>query len=834
MECLRWGMRERAIWSWFCWTVFTLLLSACGGGENPTSRLEPAAQSPSMQAVVARHVISWQPETTRLQSAAGLHLSVQVTLAVSQASSTPVVIEPNAGLAGVISVKDGQRPSLPVGTTKVQLVVNVPDGTAPGTTFQGTLQVHPKGANNVLAKPLPLMITVVAPPFPTARVTGRVDPATPHAQDIVRVLSVVDAAAPGAPLTVPVIPNQQPILMGVSGDGTPWLAAVGTGDQVLGVESTAVAFVRLTMGNLSTPPGQNGNQVNALIRAASSFPALKAAIAAALYAHTPPMQVAAVSTTVGAVLQEVQSQVVISGMSGVQRAKVVVDEVANLPYKFIDDGATNTLWVDEDAGKPGVLVKNRTFLAWQIDSKSDAGAMLFSGVSNPLNLTWTTLLAYYGGTETSLTVAGAGSFTVKMSQSDTTRKQNATSLVRNSVASIVSTAMAVLPADDSTTVKCTIAIVSAMLNSPQFDAAVAQGSSSAVIDYMKSWFSIQNIFTVVNDCALASGPDGASASMVLGYLDVASVRTVQKIWTALNLARTLNTTASVYWQFLSQSDVVKAVHLCKVNGLVVVCPQPVLSIPPFAEGQQLTTIVGLRNWFSSSITPKPACSSESWSAAGGIGLPAAGYGIVDALTAGTAALSVTSVFERYLGQAPPSLLTSTLQIRVSGDQHLWVGMAEAADIVIRPDTVYRSDGTVFKVLSTAIDPQSSLPDPNVITLWRYIKNATHFWTAFPDVENLGGYRLEGAAGFVYRDQVPGSIPVYRFLNPATGVHYWGTAAPNQPGFASEGVAFFALPTGSADPRGVSMVRLSCPRCLTAFDAQLPLVNLPPLPATCPP
>jgi hypothetical protein len=52
------------------------------------------------------------------------------------------------------------------------------------------------------------------------------------------------------------------------------------------------------------------------------------------------------------------------------------------------------------------------------------------------------------------------------------------------------------------------------------------------------------------------------------------------------------------------------------------------------------------------------------------------------------------------------------------------------------------------------------------------------------------FRSEGVAGYVFADAQPRSIPLYRWLHPADGSHYYTTrpAAPDRPNSVSEGIA----------------------------------------------
>ena len=62
------------------------------------------------------------------------------------------------------------------------------------------------------------------------------------------------------------------------------------------------------------------------------------------------------------------------------------------------------------------------------------------------------------------------------------------------------------------------------------------------------------------------------------------------------------------------------------------------------------------------------------------------------------------------------------------------------------------------------------------------------------------FSLETESFFAYTEQQPGTIPVYRFLRPDTGSHFYTPSArerdfveENLPNYQSEGIAYYAFP-----------------------------------------
>jgi hypothetical protein len=88
--------------------------------------------------------------------------------------------------------------------------------------------------------------------------------------------------------------------------------------------------------------------------------------------------------------------------------------------------------------------------------------------------------------------------------------------------------------------------------------------------------------------------------------------------------------------------------------------------------------------------------------------------------------------------------------------------------------------------------------PGSVPVYRYFRAASgnHFYTA--NFAELGGgaagYRLEGIAFYAYPSQQPGTLPVFRYYSPSSIDHFY-TKNPNElltlGGYNLEGVAWFA-------------------------------------------
>lgn len=72
----------------------------------------------------------------------------------------------------------------------------------------------------------------------------------------------------------------------------------------------------------------------------------------------------------------------------------------------------------------------------------------------------------------------------------------------------------------------------------------------------------------------------------------------------------------------------------------------------------------------------------------------------------------------------------------------------------------------------------------------------HFYTTHPTGEDAPNYHYEGDVGFVFPNQVPGTVALNRFFSPRVGDHFYtidvaeGARATQEYGYVSEGVAAY--------------------------------------------
>ena len=121
------------------------------------------------------------------------------------------------------------------------------------------------------------------------------------------------------------------------------------------------------------------------------------------------------------------------------------------------------------------------------------------------------------------------------------------------------------------------------------------------------------------------------------------------------------------------------------------------------------------------------------------------------------------------------------------------------------DAVQELDNFSFEGASyLGVDPLTGSPEP--VPVYRFLNQNTgvHLYTTSETereaVQELDNFSFEGEAFFAYESEVEGSIPIYRFFNTTSGAHFYTPSAAerdnvedNLPDFASEGIAYYALP-----------------------------------------
>jgi hypothetical protein len=229
---------------------------------------------------------------------------------------------------------------------------------------------------------------------------------------------------------------------------------------------------------------------------------------------------------------------------------------------------------------------------------------------------------------------------------------------------------------------------------------------------------------------------------------------------------------------------------------------------PFRDG--LFAIVGQRHQIVATLVKngkKAKPGAFEWVSANPA-VAAVADGLVEARSYGTAEIIVTEV---------STGASRTIPLVVSADQYFWTADLDELNTLLAENAgLYEYDRVAFDVILTE-------DAPGLVPLWRFLETTTitHFWTTDPDGEqflppysSLPGLR-EGAAAQIYPTPAEGTVPVYRWNNLATGVHFWSTDPAGEsfgPYAVLEGIAFYALPAESGFAGALPMYRARCVVC----------------------
>ena len=136
--------------------------------------------------------------------------------------------------------------------------------------------------------------------------------------------------------------------------------------------------------------------------------------------------------------------------------------------------------------------------------------------------------------------------------------------------------------------------------------------------------------------------------------------------------------------------------------------------------------------------------------------------------------------------------------------HFYTASETERDAISAELTSFEYEGVSYN----SVDP---LTGSQVVPVYRFLNQGTgvHFYTASEierdAVEQLDNFVFEGEAFSAYESEVEGSIPIYRFYNSVTEGHFYTPSATERdliidslPDFQSEGIAYYALPAESSE------------------------------------
>lgn len=226
------------------------------------------------------------------------------------------------------------------------------------------------GASASISTPISTVVTVGAS-IPISTVNS-----------IQEVISPSDAGSIGSRLEISMNGQTgQSVVLAIDVNGNIVLAAiVSSQNTVLSADSTALALVRLAVGDI--PTKQAGSAIDEFVRDSTGYSALVAAVTNALNARSVPALDANVLRGIASVMSVVIPQLSPDENDATSgNAKTVAHPTVSgtgYPYTVIEDEVLNGLWpVQITGGDPiGIVVGNSMPIPWSASSVDAAGTKL--------------------------------------------------------------------------------------------------------------------------------------------------------------------------------------------------------------------------------------------------------------------------------------------------------------------------------------------------------------------------------------------------------------------------------------------------------------------------
>jgi hypothetical protein len=307
---------------------------------------------------------------------------------------------------------------------------------------------------------------------------------------ITQVNTFIDSAAFGT-VDVPVAAGStDTVALALNDADTIVLAAVQLvdGKLVLGADSTALALVRIVFG--PEPEGITVAQLNAAIRGAADYPALVAAIDAALAANVPPSTAPPVLQQVAAVMQQaiaiLKNAVGNAQAAATKRRQALPETVAELPLPYSllgTTGSTPSVHLTGSAINTVSLV-NSLPIYWDAAANGTTVSLPPSALTSvALGL----ISPWLGPSPVDVPDAGGPAFTLKLFQSKGSRKENISSVARG----ILKLALDRVTKDTPAEVQCEGALLAVALASDRLDQLARSPSAENFFAYLRDTATLQ-------------------------------------------------------------------------------------------------------------------------------------------------------------------------------------------------------------------------------------------------------------------------------------------------------------------------------------------------------
>lgn len=349
-----------------------------------------------------------------------------------------------------------------------------------------------------------------------------------------------------------------PVLVATGRDGTPYLLAIGSHDGALGVSSTSESLVLAGLDVLPEAPNLTVDQIRQVIHGSPNYDSLSISVRTALESNRSPLLDEDVARKTWSVVQNVVAA--LGNSTLIATAHETVTPVSPpTPFFLINNSEPYAkVWLDDVPGTNAVRVNNQTFVAWSLTTNLTNGDRINATTAPPLRTTSLQLVAYYGGSATTVEINGAEpEFGLNLAQTPATRSQNGIAAFVKYYLFIISAAAGLYPKKEMT--DCVSTVLKSVFND-RFPLFATQPDAASAIDYFSKVLPEKSeVYPKLSACGLLP-----TVSDVFGAA-------IGRIWRALNLTRSLVNTVGTVGQTFYYWNFDQSFQICKSGGRISSC-----------------------------------------------------------------------------------------------------------------------------------------------------------------------------------------------------------------------------------------------------------------------
>ncbi|MFC7515123.1 DUF4214 domain-containing protein [Herbaspirillum sp. GCM10030257] len=425
----------------------------------------------------------------------------------------------------------------------------------------------------------PTQAQLTPPSGSGSTVTATVAPTVPAAAKnaVVSVHSFSGDSVPGSQIAK-APDGTVPALFAADSQGQPLLFAFRSEDGALDATSTAIAMVSVALDLMELPPQITVAQFNQAVKGTPSYAALEAAIVESLNQAKSPIDSDKVFDLVFAVAKDVVPSLD-ALIKPVTLRPVLVKPplpVTMLEPEYSIEVGDEFIWMNDVNG--GVNVFNRTFLSWQLRSKTPQGQILDEKIAPPLEANVLQLFGSYLSSASINNLVGSGpEFWVTLEQTAQTKELNLVEATRRYMFAFLAVMTTVKQKDAAA---CVNQLAQSLVNDKLFPAMQSQ-TGEAAAEYFNTILPSFNQSTI-EDLGQCLRGAKIELSPKAGSLFSAIWRKFNVLVLARDVAAAAGPVRQLfrYWNFPAETFIV-----CKANGVITgICPSPP-PLPPTPSPQ---------------------------------------------------------------------------------------------------------------------------------------------------------------------------------------------------------------------------------------------------------